>query len=243
VVSALVVLAWVGAGLPVVGRSVGAFARERAGRTLEVLLTTPLDGAEIVRQKARGAGRLAMFFWAPFLTLFLTEAWCEARVAWRHGRAADLGPWAYLAASILSVLIFLDAGSWLARWVGLRTRARARGGLRAFLAVFSWVVLPPVFANLISKVFRTDVRMLSALSPATTVWLTEYGTRGGAAHRAFGCGPVAPIVVGLAVGGLIAVTCRWLCLHNADRYLGRAAEVSSRGAGVPPAEATRSSRS
>jgi hypothetical protein len=243
VISALVVLAWMVAFVAVTGRSVDAVGRERAGQTLDVLLTTPLDGGEIVRQKARGAGRLAMLFWAPFLTLFLTEAWWEASHGWQTGVPNELGAVMYLVASVLSVLVFIDAASWLARWVGLKVQARTRGVLLAFLAVFSWVLLPPILANLISEVFYTDVRLLSALSPATTVWLTEYGGYRRIAQDAFGTGPLVPIVIGLAVGGIIAATFRWLCLRNADRYLGRAVEVSS-GAFVPPEEeTTRSSRS
>ena len=67
--SFMVVLNWMVAGLVVPLRSVNAVASERVRQTLDVLLTTPLTGMEILRQKVRGLWPTWwIFFWfmAPF---------------------------------------------------------------------------------------------------------------------------------------------------------------------------------
>lgn len=70
----LVALLWaVSIGLIIV-RTSGLLAAERTRQTLEVLLTTPLSGREILTQFAAGSRRLMLALTIPFVTVVLARA-------------------------------------------------------------------------------------------------------------------------------------------------------------------------
>ena len=72
------------AGLATVALSVqsaNTIVSERVQQTLEVLLTTPLSGQQIVLEKARALWRLQLVATVPLLTVFGVESWLEAGVS------------------------------------------------------------------------------------------------------------------------------------------------------------------
>ncbi|MHC4199376.1 MAG: ABC transporter permease, partial [Planctomycetota bacterium] len=176
---------WIAAALSVATRSASAFAVERTNRTLDILLTTPLTGREIVEQKAAVARRWVLLFVMLLGMLFLAEAWTEAggayswkqRYSYRRSYAPgdELGPLGYLLTAFLSVAVYLSAVSWVARWIGLKVRQRARATTITLGVVFAWCVGPFVLAGMIESLTRTygDHEWLLVFSPVTIVVCAE----------------------------------------------------------------------
>ena len=82
-----------------------------------------------------------MLLWVPFLTLFLFGAWFRSAPF----RGAGREPVLYLAASCLTVLIYLPLLGWLATFLGLWSRNR----LTAFMIFLACVIVwssPPLIA-------------------------------------------------------------------------------------------------
>jgi len=218
---------WAMVVLSVTGKSVSAFSLERANQTLDLLVTTPLTGREIVAGKAaaiRRRGLLALLLLGALFVIGAFVAAYEApRRAYRH--SADFGMFSYLLVAFLSVPIYLNMAGWLAGWIGLRLRKQAHATAIAFGAVFAICVGPFLLAAVFAAFsgFHGDdgILWLFALSPATIVTLTEVGKFEGAFRHTFGTHPAAPILLNWIVCVGIAALFRSLCLSNADRYLGR----------------------
>ena len=69
--------------------SANAFVSERVNQTLEVLLTTPLRAADIVRQKARMLSRFAWVLAVPVGSVFAMSWWIRWDMDWQRWRAND----------------------------------------------------------------------------------------------------------------------------------------------------------
>jgi ABC-type transport system involved in multi-copper enzyme maturation permease subunit len=227
--SAMVFVMWGIAALAVTVTSANAIASERASQTLEVLLATPLEGREIVRQKRRGVARLMHVFLVPFLTLFVLEAWWEAAVwtgsYWPASRA-ELGAFGYLLTSALTVFVYLPMFSWVALWIGLRLRTKARAIMTALGALVVWNGVPVLLILMVSVLIdrspdRTGLSYLLLLSPATIIPLLEYANSDDVFREVFSSPAAVPIFLNFLwhVGALYYF--RHLCLKHADRYLGR----------------------
>ena len=215
---------WVAAALSVATRSASAFVLERANRTLDILLITPLTGREIVAQKAAVVRRWILLFGVLLGALFVAEAFMEA--GWTHRRyrgTGELGPVGYLVTAFLSVAIYLSAVSWVARWIGLKVRGRRRATTLTLGVLFAWCVGPFVLAGMLGSLTRThaDYDWLFVLSPGTIVVCAEIADSGRAFHQLLRMGPALPIAFNFAIHVVIAGVFRALCLANADRYLGR----------------------
>ncbi|MHC4506346.1 MAG: hypothetical protein ACYTFI_23880, partial [Planctomycetota bacterium] len=227
-VSWLVYLLWFLAALAVSAPGGGAVVVERAKRTLDLLLTTPLAGREIIRQKSASTRRLVAVLMAPFGMLFVIAA------VWRAGdirRAAfggrDLGPLGYLVIAAISVPVFLGAFGWVARWIGLRAPNRARSALLTLGVLVGWTAGPSMVAGAVASLLRTPsgpggIAWLYLTSPAMMIRLVERSGTGESFRELFGTGPAVPIAASFALHAAVALVFRALCLRNADRYLGRA---------------------
>ena len=216
--SPLIFILWALAVLLLCVVGANAVASERASQTLDVLLTTPLTGEEILRQKHRAARRLILVLLVPFFTLFAMKA------SFGSGLELDLlrlrfprTYLCYIAASVCSVLIFLPLVAWFSLWVSLRVRTRSRAILTALVALMVWWAGPLLLAGLIGPGHLGTWVLLSFASPAATIFLIEQLPRT----------LEAVVGLGLFVGyyawyGSIAVALRRSCLTRADRLLGRA---------------------
>ncbi len=245
-VSWLVYLLWFLAALAVSAPGAGSVVVERTKRTLDLLLTTPLAGREIIRQKSAPTRRLVALLMAPFVTLSVIAA------VWRAGdvrRAAsggrDLGPLGYLVIAVISVPVFLAAFGWVARWISLRAPNRARAALVTLGVLVGWAAGPFMVTGAVASLMRTQtgpggIAWLYITSPAMMIRLVERSGTGESFRELFGTGPAAPIVASFALHAAIALVFRALCLWNADRYLGRAVPEGGhwfkRDAGSPLAE-------
>jgi ABC-type transport system involved in multi-copper enzyme maturation permease subunit len=222
IMTLLLLLLWGIAVLMVAVQSASLIAGEKSHQTLAVLCTTPLSGREIILQKYRSVRRLMFVLAAPFATVFYFH--CAAM--WEmgpdySGRRFDLP--VYLAASTLSVLIYLPLTAWVSLAVGLKVRTQSRAIIGATGGLVAWYVVPLVFVTLplsiifdgMGKPYETWISASSLLSPATIIVFTDFDCL-------YQLGE--PWVVVLANFGWYAAllaAVRFTCLRNADRWLGR----------------------
>lgn len=205
------------ATLAVTVMSANAIASERTSQTLDVLLTTPLAGRDIVQEKLRGVRRLRRVLLVPLATLFVVQAWW-ADVGYGYGYASwrDKPPVIVFGLMLAAVTVFLPLFCWVAFWIGLRVRTRFRAILGTLATLVAWNAVPPLLFVLITQSTGhhdgEPYEFLLLFSPAMCLGALEYGP---------------PTLIGwvlvflLLYGGLCGVF-RVLCLGKADRYLGRA---------------------
>jgi ABC-type Na+ efflux pump permease subunit len=145
--SVLVFILWGIAALALLVTGIAAIHGERARGTLEVLLTTPMTGREIVLQKHRGLWRLQIVLAVPLLTVFVMESVAESWTVF--------GALPYLVASTITVLLGLPVLSWISIWMGLAIRGRLRAFFLGLLAIAFWAFCP------------------ASLLPAGFIWVIE----------------------------------------------------------------------
>ncbi len=115
---------------------------ERAEQSLEVLLSTPLRGRDIVLQKMAGVYRLLSFFLLPYGFVLANEMLLE----WKGN-----GPWIGFAAFLMSFLALpIHAGLllWFSAWAGIRLRPASRAIPAVFAVACIWLGLPWIVAGL-----------------------------------------------------------------------------------------------
>ena len=208
----------------------GAFASERAGKTLDVLLVTPIPGREIVRQKMKPVWRLMLVLLIPFVTLFIVKIINEfgGRPTWPPWRAwgnvsdpslvNHLSHLVYLAVSVATVMIYLPMFSYVSLWIGMRTRTRFRAILGTLTTIVTWCILPILLIGVVTEfdMHRSPWSMLGIFSPLTIIPCVELDEF--MIDREFEAVFVALTL--LWHGGLLTFF-RWRCFDRADTYLGR----------------------
>jgi ABC-type transport system involved in multi-copper enzyme maturation permease subunit len=225
----LIFILWPIALLLIAVQAASALSSERSRQTLDVLLTTPLSSADIVRQKFAATVRLMLVLSLPFLTVIFTESWWEYGMPVYGYRYEQIVPtWSYLAGSLLSLVIYMPMMAWLSMWIGLRMKSPARATITAIAAIVGWIAAPAgvmVFAAEVLRLFPATrgTTWVLLVSPGTMVFFQET-----AFADIFGL-PWPWVLVNYTIYGLIALWLRWLCLCNADVYLGRT-DLASAGA-------------
>jgi len=225
VLTICLVINWCLAALAVAVLSANAIASERSNQTLELLLTTPLSGREIVRDKLRGMRRLILVLFIPFLSMFALKAlWLDAtgmtHFPYWLGPPDRGWPWTYVLYSTLAVVAYLPLVSWLSVFVALRVRTRFRAVVTILLVLVAWNALPLFLLELYPLLGREDYAAwvsLHWLAPSTTIQALE----GGFTERLSNTVPIL-LWLSLALHAAAAVVLRRVCLAKADRYLGRA---------------------
>ena len=218
--STLVFFLWIISALLISVASTSLIAGERSHQTLDVLLTTPLTGREILLQKMRGVRRLMLVLCVPFLTVFIFEAW------WRGGfhipyiqQGFEFNRAVYLTASLLSLAIYFPLIAWVSVLIGLRVRSQARAIFGSLAAIVAWCLLPVCFliALLIAAGGSPDDQWLylALLSPAAIIPFNQYHD-----YQEFGS-RWAPVLLNFAIYGAVLYALRQKCLLNADRWLSR----------------------
>ncbi|NLW50096.1 MAG: ABC transporter permease subunit [Candidatus Brocadiaceae bacterium] len=212
--TAMIALLWVIAALALSIPSATAIASERVNRTLDVLLATPLTGAEIVLQKAWGRRRLGFVLSALIMLVVLLEAMIELRPLFS----------VYLAASLLSVVVYPPMVTWVATYIGLKARTPTRAIVVTMVVLVLWCAGPPIALGMIDvltwlRAGRLPLSLGFLLSPASLIGFAESG------HEWDFFGPmVGPaLVVNFVWHGGIWLFFRTHCLVHAEELLGRAA--------------------
>jgi ABC-type transport system involved in multi-copper enzyme maturation permease subunit len=217
-ISFLVHALWIVAGVVVTVRSSRAFALERANRTLDVLLSTPLPARDIVRQKMKASWLLVLLFAAPLAMAYAMEAWLEMG---RYSVAEVLDAALYLAAAGLAVFVFLPAFGWVSLLVGMRLRDARRATLLALGVFFVWNAGPVAIMATASSfggfAMSGSLLLLAVPSPGFVIEVLEYGSWEPTSETT-GC---LLALMGIAMNAALLFLVRRACLKNADRYLGR----------------------
>ena len=210
-------------------RSVGALLSEHANQTLDILLTTPLGAAEILREKARALGRYWLLFALPLGVVFALEGWSEyqyvrAETIWR-----DLG--LYWICDALALLIYPPLIIWASLLFALWLRARSRAIVATLMLFAMWFIAPLTVLSLMWPQWRTAQPglWLSLLSPLGIVDANEGGRLALFSLRLEKHGrwtvgwaePWVPIVCNFLAYGLLLLCVRWLCLRMAEPWLHR----------------------
>lgn len=209
---------WFAGMLAIAVRSADLVVSERANQTLEVLLTTPVGAAQIIRQKMQAVWRLILILWGPLLSVVLMEGIFEREMR-REGY--ELGFIGYLASSLLMLAIYPPLFAWLSLWIGLKARSRGRAIILAVAVLLLWCAVPPALAWVVdaTNILAVDKDLgafFLLLSPATALAVTEL-------HDAQVAVRPAPLLLLLAVNGLfyagLLYGIRRRCLSRADAYL------------------------
>jgi ABC-type Na+ efflux pump permease subunit len=196
---------WIVAVLLVTTLTANVIGRDRVNQTLEVLLTTPLTGEEILRQKLAGPRLFGGVMACLFGLVFLVEAVAENRALGWPGLASAA---VYLTASTLSLRVYLPLVMWLSLAIGLHV-PRGRAALVALGIIVAWCVAPYWVLD-------------KATSHAFLYLFSPYG----AIDAAENCGhdgltAAAVFLLNFAAYGGLLYTIRRYCARNADRLLGR----------------------
>jgi len=172
-------LLWIVATLVLSIQSTGLIGRERSHQSLDVLLTTPLESDEIVRQKFAGIWRMIHMLWIPFTTIYVFQIWWESWVNTAAQYPFDQ-PHANVLfttlRAVLSVGLYLPTIAWFGFHLGLRCRSQTQAILVTMTMISLICVIPPLVAWLMqpgpSRYGFPDSVLVSAvkfISPAATL--------------------------------------------------------------------------
>jgi hypothetical protein len=218
----LLYLLWIAAVAMVCLHAGNVIASERSRQTLDVLLATPISGKDLLRQKMAGVRRLLMVLAIPFATIIAFEHWFRD-----YGWAITDDGWGlwYVCESTLTVLAVGYFITWLAFWVGLRTKSSLAAILYSLGAVGAVCLIPRLIATaapIFSSGRMTDiVTSVMAFDPATLVQMVEGRTEIRRAQRisdvAFPWMYIAAIALYSWAGRRLSRS----CFENANDLLGR----------------------
>ena len=223
-VTVLLYIVWVIAMVMICIHAASVVSSERSHQTLDSLLTAPIPGADLMRQKLAGVRRLTGVLLVPFLTIYLFHHW------FRDYRT-DL---TYLGLSLATFAIFVPLMAWTAFWIGLKTRSQMKAALITLTGISTLAGLPRLVEFLAGSLGTTVpawLNMLLAASPATIIERLEHW------HR-FQSGADDDIMlqqaIQLSVALVVYAAALWWirrhCLTRADQLLGRVSEEE-----LPPA--------
>ncbi len=215
-VSYLLFLTWgIGAALICV-HAASVISGERSRQTLDCLLTTPLAGSRIVREKLAGVRRLMFVLVVPLATVFAFQHWMR-------DYNDDLR---YLLRSTALSVVLLFLLLWLCCWIGLRNKSQLRSIVASMLTLIVMIGLPIAMSYIFVHVLRWNSPLAASvelLSPATLIYLTETATSNPIVMASHGVNWESEVWFWVPVAGwaVVALALRFACLSNADRWLGR----------------------
>jgi hypothetical protein len=202
----------------IVARYTALFAQDRAKQNLAVLLSTPMSGWDIVRQKARGAWRR----WTLLVVVIATIAVIASLHAGAEGDSTEWRSGAHILLEGVNAVMGLALLTWFSLWMGLKLRSRLRAALLVLAAAAWWYLWPMCFEDAcrgFTLAWLSPPGLLrgivAGLGEITATWLPRWADLIESVVRI--ATPVANWLLCGAVIGLI----RWRCVVKADRYLGR----------------------
>jgi ABC-type transport system involved in multi-copper enzyme maturation permease subunit len=216
--SMLLYILWGIAAAMICVHASGVITSERSRQTLDVLLATPLTGADLLQQKMAGVRRLIAVLLVPFGSICLFQLWF---------RGFDFG---YLLGFSGTVLVFLPLIAWLALWVGLKIRSTMKAILASVAIVVAICAAPYVLLLLLSDLVgfpaRPTADFVLPFSPAYLIVMLESR---GAVRR-----PMEEVefwlsLLALVPWGFALWYIRRHCLRHADRLLQRVGEDPTAG--------------
>lgn len=209
----LVLSAWGIAAMAMLVCGVNLVASERANQTLEPILTLPLTGREIMRQKIAGLRPLVIAFVALIWMLVLAEAIHEGPTPKR------LYHWSRAQALFTGLMLPVVMVPLLAHWgafVGLFAKSRLRGLMIAIAGLIVWTMFTPTLLLLAATGGGANgLENLLYLSPPIPILSAAF--RSGPSSG----GAVGPVLFTLLWHGGMLALLRSGCGLMADRWLGR----------------------
>ncbi len=175
--------------------SIPVLALERDRKTLDVILTTPLSGREILSGKISGLRRLVWLLGLPLSVSFLFHLGLE-----------EFG-WQYYVTQVLLFFSLLPAVVWISIWVSIKTRSRTRASVVVVIGLLSWCCVLGVLTFLIPSMKAVFI----PLNPLHVLYAQEMGWN----QQNY------LVWVCIAIFSLLSFTLRAWMLNNADRILGR----------------------
>lgn len=228
--SMLTSLVWLIVALLVTVTSAGVISGERGRQTLDILLTLPMTGRQIILDKIAGVRRLTWICAVPLVTSICFEGWWRDVVGNRfydYSRQHLYVWWVYEIVALSMVATYLPLLSWLAIYIGLKTRSATRATLTALIVVVAWCVVPLVCIYLIwewclrpagyyGSLENNGTGFLLQFSPLGLLVRTEAGALSSDYESWYGL-----MLLNLAIYGSACLVIRYHVLKHADRLLGR----------------------
>lgn len=229
--SGIMYLLWGLATLFVSVASTSLISGERSRQTLDVLLTSPLSGEEIIRQKFRGVYRLMAVLAVPLLTLIATEAWwmtefgkADSLLQRMFGESTPFNLPVYLVGSLATLYVYFQITAWLSFYIGLRVRTQSRAIFTALVALAIWIVGPYLVLVPISSLTAGDSLILNCVALLSPVTVIEIAANDYVDWGEFGSNWL-PTLISVSLYSGILLLIRRACLKSANRFLGRAEET------------------
>jgi len=218
----ILVPVWILVVLLLAVSSTSLISAERSHETLDVLLTTPISGKELLDQKISGVKRLRLILLIPLLSIVLFEAWWKWEYLYIDPNYRN--PYAllwlpYLIGSLITIGIYLPMLTWLFCWIGMKVKSQTKAILSSLGAIIIWCLLPfilvfPVFVLNPSFDERSVIYGIF-LGPASYVVLNEV-----AEYQNFGT-TWLPLIVNTLIYSGCYYLFRSQCLNHIDKNLGR----------------------
>jgi ABC-type transport system involved in multi-copper enzyme maturation permease subunit len=190
---------------------------ERVSQTFDVLLTTPMSAANILRQKVRALRPLTIVLAVPVLAECTLKFLLDTN--WEHRGKLHYPHWIYPVCVALTASVYPPLSTWFAVWMGLWCKTRLRAIVTTLVLLIVWMVGPTFIASEsgIPAKGRNLSRYLHLLSPITVPALNEVYDLDDLEPN----GPWKPVVFNFALYGGIFLLIRTHCLRKADWYLRR----------------------
>jgi ABC-type Na+ efflux pump permease subunit len=187
---------------------------ERVSQTFELLLTTPMSAADILKQKARALRPFLVVLAVPVLTVCGIEVMLEDD--WFKSQRVN---WIYSVCVILTAVVYLPLFSWFATWIGLWCKTRLRAIVTTLILLIVWMWGPLFIASELRIRPRESEagRYVLLLSPMFVPILNEKHDLDDLDRDA----PWMPVLLNFALYGGILLLIRGHCLKRADWYLRR----------------------
>jgi hypothetical protein len=161
----LTIVLGVAAVLVLVVRSVASLLSEHANQTLDILLTTPLGGAEILKEKARALGRYWVLSALTLGVVFALQGWSEYQYVPDEVKWRLVGQ--YWVCNALALLVYPPLVIWTALFIALWLRTRARAMVFTLFLFAFWFIAPGLILSMVTPSWELERRgiWLSLLSP------------------------------------------------------------------------------
>ena len=186
---------------------------ERSDQTLDVLLTTPLEPRDILRQKMAAVPRVVGLVALPLVITVLIEFWGEYACRRMLGEGII-----YLVLALGSIFIYEHLVVWIAMRSSLRTRRRSAVVLLTLIWILAFILVPLLLAAVIGLAGHGDpfeFEEMLFMSPGGVFILAEFHVFDDDVDY------LAAGLSGLAIYFTIAMVIRYRCFATADRLLHR----------------------
>jgi len=217
---------WVIMLLLLITMAASLIAPERGQQTLSVLLTTPLTGADILRQKLAGIRSLIWMCLIPLVTTLVLRMLVAMPKVHRHTNGSYTSvdyPWAFVN-ELTMLVIYPQEVIWLALYFSLKSRTTIAAIMKSIFTIAGMCIVPWIVLMLIAVACggfdEKYFGLLTALLMFGPADLLLYG-------YSFDCIPpgfdesLFPLALNSLLHGGLWWSLRSRCLSNADRLLGR----------------------